>query len=159
MVVVLEQDHETLLGESTEVASHDAFGCTDGSSDGTDITTGVGGDVCEHHYVLAVLALHQVLTEKPGCADTEAQGRGECGVVPSRLGGPRVQGSERQQDGGGETDGSYCGTRQVALLGYVSSTRPARPVTGCGAGCSASQLRKKGTPSLTCCFTGRRTLT
>jgi hypothetical protein len=61
-------------------------------------------------------ALHQVLTEKAGGADAEAQGCGEGSVVGFRLGGPCVHGAERQEDRSSDAGQSQCGFRQVGLL-------------------------------------------
>lgn len=61
-------------------------------------------------------ALHQVLAEKAGGADAEAQGSREGGVVGFRLGGPCVHGAERQEDRSCDAGRSKCGFRQVCLL-------------------------------------------
>jgi hypothetical protein len=45
--VVVDQGHEPVLGESAEVASHDAFGGSDGSGDASGLGTRVGRDVRE----------------------------------------------------------------------------------------------------------------
>ncbi|MET9184955.1 hypothetical protein ABZX63_06815 [Streptomyces tendae] len=88
MYVVVDPDDEPVLDESAEVASHDTFGGADGPGDTSGLSTRMSRDVREHHQVLAMPALHQVLTEKAGGADAEAQGCGEGGVVGFHLGGP-----------------------------------------------------------------------
>jgi hypothetical protein len=118
-----DEHQEPIVSEPVEVAGHDAFGSTNGSGNLPGCGSGVRRDVREDHSITAVAGLHQVLAEQPGRTDAEAQCRGE-GAVIVTLRGPRVQGAERQEDGGSEAGGSEGAIRQVGLLGAASAARP-----------------------------------
>ncbi|MER5439142.1 hypothetical protein [Streptomyces sp. NPDC002790] len=60
---VVDQGHQPVVGEATEIAVHDTFRGAYGSGDGTCLGTWVGRDVGEYRQVLAMSALHQVLAE------------------------------------------------------------------------------------------------
>ncbi|NEB12237.1 hypothetical protein G3I32_25960 [Streptomyces coelicoflavus] len=121
MRVVIHQGEEPVLGESTEVASHDAFAAADGSGDTSGFGAGVRRDR-EHHQVLAMPALHQVLTEKSSGADAEAEARGDrqviIVVIPTQALNPRAKST-----GGVKRADRIAGSDRTDLPGWVYAVR------------------------------------
>lgn len=74
MPVVCDQGQEPVLGEAAEIAGRDSLGNTNSSGDATSRSTGVNGYVRKDCEIMAAPTLPQIITEQPGCTDTEAQG-------------------------------------------------------------------------------------
>lgn len=113
---VRDEHQKTVFGEPAEATGHHALRGANGSGDVSGCGSGVHRDVREDRSITTVAALHQVLAEQPGRAYTETQCRGKGAIVFRLLRAPRVQGAERQEDGGSEAGGSKSGVRQMCLL-------------------------------------------
>lgn len=87
------------------------------------------------HAVTAVAAWEELLAKQTGSAGAKTRGCGQGVVLAGLLGGPGVDGAEREEDRGGDADGSKCGSRQdePSLVGSMSRSD----------GCSRERVPKR----------------